>query len=96
MAKAKVLIEIHQNTKLKGDQFHVVYNGGNLENTSSSEKLGTIASCKKNIKSHAYLFIDKELLKKADLTEVAVVLKRGINVNVYKDKVLQETIIVNY
>lgn len=95
--KAKVLIEIHQNTKLKGEQFHVVYNGGNYENTSSSEKLPTIAACKKNIKSHGVLFAGKSNPHKfnEESKEINDV-KRGINVNFYKDKTFIRTIIVNY
>lgn len=91
MPKIKVLIEIHQNTKLKGDQFHVVYNGGNYENTSSSEKLKTIASCKKNIKAHAKLFCDK-----FDPLHPSSLEHRGINVNVYKDKQLIKTIFLKF
>lgn len=87
--KIKVLIEIHQNTKLKGGQFHVVYKGNNYEIISTSEKEETIANCKKNIKAHSKLFADGF----KSVSEL-MLLTREIAVNVYQDKKLQKTIFV--
>lgn len=54
--RKKSKIEIHQNTLLNDEQFHVIYKGNNGEITVTSEKLPTIQACKKNMRSLGKLF----------------------------------------